>query len=265
MRPLIRWTGVFCFILAFAGNVNGRNVPISHEYGRVIIRNFSDRAGLAPVRFDHWLHRARYTCRLCHVDIGFAMEANATKINADTNIKGFYCGACHNGTRGYGWKKIFPSCSLSVTPGENTGCNRCHCVGKDVQKEYDYASFTETLPKQNLGDLVDWEEAEARGLIRPVDSLAGVSIQRPPLNIQKDFSIVSKSLWMPDIIFSHKKHALWNGCELCHPDIFPSVKKGTARYSMFQISYGEYCGLCHDRVAFPLIDCQKCHAKAVRR
>jgi hypothetical protein len=39
---------------------------------------------------------------------------------------------------------------------------------------------------------------------------------------------------MPNVTFSHKKHALWNGCELCHPDIFPSVKKGTIEYSMFQ-------------------------------
>ena len=265
MRPLVRWAVMSCFILAFAGDVNGRSVPISHEYGRVIIRNFSDQAGMAPVWFDHWLHRARYTCRLCHVDIGFAMEANATKIKADTNTKGFYCGACHNGTRVYGRKEIFPSCSLSSTPEESARCNRCHSVGKNVQKEYDYASFTEKLPKQNLSDLVDWEAAEARGLIRPIDFLPGVSIQRPPLNVQKDFSIASKGFWMPDIIFSHKKHALWNGCELCHPDIFPSVKKGTAKYSMLEISSEQYCGLCHDHVAFPLTDCQKCHSKPVRR
>ena len=253
------------FIVALAEAVDGRNVPIPNEYGQVIIRNFSDQAGMAPVRFDHWLHRARYTCRLCHVDIGFAMEANATKIKADTNMKGFYCGSCHNGTRVYGWKRIFRSCSLSATPEDSTGCNQCHSVRQNVKKEYDYASFTKELPKQNLGDLVDWERAEARGLIQPVDFLSGVSIQRPSLNLQKDFSIASKSLWMPDIIFSHKKHALWNGCELCHPDIFPSIKKGTVKYSMFQISEGQYCGLCHDHVAFPLGDCQKCHVKPVRR
>jgi hypothetical protein len=28
--------------------------------------------------FRHWLHRSKYTCRLCHVDIGFAMEAGGT-------------------------------------------------------------------------------------------------------------------------------------------------------------------------------------------
>ena len=254
----------FCFVLAFVGGAIGRTVPIPHEYGRVIIRNFSEQAGLAPVRFDHWLHRARYTCRLCHVDIGFAMEANATKIKADTNMKGLYCGSCHNGTRVYDRRKIFAACSLSTTPGEETRCSRCHSVGKKVQKEYDYASFTEKLPKENVWGLVDWEEAEARGLIRPLDLLPGVSIERPSLTLQKDFSIASRG-WMSDIIFSHKKHARWNGCEVCHPDIFPSVKKSTVKYSMFQISGGQYCGVCHDRVAFPLNDCSRCHTNRVLR
>jgi len=251
-----------CFVLAFVGSANGLPIPIPHEYGQVIIRNFSEEAGLAPVRFDHWLHRARYTCRLCHVDIGFAMEANATKIKADANAKAFYCGSCHNGTRVYGSKKIFAACSLNATPGEDSRCGRCHSAGKNVQKEYDYALFTEKLPKENVWNLVDWEDAETRGFIRPIDFLSGISIERPPLTVQKDFTIPSKG-WMSNIIFSHKKHTQWNGCEGCHPDIFPSVKKGTVKYSMFQIFDGQYCGVCHDRVAFPLNDCRKCHTSHV--
>jgi c(7)-type cytochrome triheme protein len=137
-------------------------------------------------------------------------------------------------------------------------------VGKNVKKEYDYASFTEKLPKENLGDLIDWQEAESKGLIQPVDFLPGISISRLPLNVQKDFRIKSKG-WMPNVTFSHKKHALWNGCELCHPDIFPSVKKGTVKYSMFQIFDEQYCGLCHGRVAFPLYQCQKCHTNPMPR
>ena len=54
--------------------------PLPPEFGRVIINNASEKAGLAPVSFDHWYHRAKYTCRLCHVDIGFAMKAGATGI-----------------------------------------------------------------------------------------------------------------------------------------------------------------------------------------
>ncbi len=254
----------FCFILVLVGGASGMVISVPHQYGRVMIRNFSEQAGLGAVRFDHWLHRAFYTCRLCHVDIGFAMEANATKINADTNMKRFYCGSCHNGARTHGSRKIFAACSVSRTAGEDARCRRCHSAGKTVRKEYDYASFTEELPKKGVGGLIDWEDAEAKGSIRPVDFLPGISVERPPLTVQKDFSIAAGG-WMSGIIFSHKKHALWNGCEVCHPDIFPSVKKGTLKYSMFQICDGQYCGVCHTNVAFPLNDCQRCHANPVRR
>jgi c(7)-type cytochrome triheme protein len=252
-------------LLPLASVAYGRSIPISDDYGKVIIGNFSAQAGLPVVRFDHWMHRAFYTCRLCHVDIGFAMEGNGTKIKADTNKSGYYCGSCHNGKMVHGGRTVFPSCLPGVTPEKNAACFRCHSVGKNVQREYNYISFTEKLPKLGLENLVDWEKAEERGLIRPADILPGISVERPPLRAQKDFSIPSKGLWMPDIIFSHAKHAQWNGCELCHPDVFPSVKKGTVGYSMFQISGGQYCGLCHGTVAFPLIDCEKCHVRPVRR
>ena len=39
--------------------------PKPNEYGKVIIDNYSTKSGkVAPVVFQHWLHRARYTCRL---------------------------------------------------------------------------------------------------------------------------------------------------------------------------------------------------------
>ena len=69
---------------------------------------------------------------------------------------------------------------------------------------------------------------------------------------------------MPAIIFSHKKHTVWNGCELCHPEIFVGVKKGATKYSMVEIFDGKYCGVCHTNVAFPLLDCQRCHTEPVQ-
>jgi c(7)-type cytochrome triheme protein len=69
---------------------------------------------------------------------------------------------------------------------------------------------------------------------------------------------------LPNIVFSHKKHTVWNGCEVCHPDIFIGVKKGLTKYSMPEIFEGKYCGVCHTSVAFPLMDCQRCHTKPVQ-
>src|SRR5512137_1062661 len=83
--------------LAWAQGGVKKKKPLPSEYGRMIISNFSQQSGMPPVVFDHWVHRSMFTCRLCHVDIGFAMSAGATKIRAADNMNGIYCGTCHNG------------------------------------------------------------------------------------------------------------------------------------------------------------------------
>lgn len=238
--------------------------PLPHEYGRVIINNYSEKKGLAPVIFDHWLHRARFTCRVCHVDIGFAMSAGETGIKAADNLRGFYCGACHNGERLYNGKKIFASCSDRPSKEDIKRCERCHSHGRDVKGEYDFYSFTERLPKGRFGNGIDWEKAEMEEKIRLTDLLEGVSVKRKPLDIPNDYTIKPKVEGLPDIFFSHTKHTAWNGCELCHPDIF-GVKAGVTKFTMTDIFAGKYCGLCHGKVAFPTIDCQRCHTKTVSR
>jgi len=260
------------FVLALAGIVfasSGGGVkkkrPLPHEYGRVIINNYSEKAGLAPVVFDHWLHRAQFTCRLCHVDIAFGMKAGASGIKAADNMKGFYCGTCHNGKVTVDGRKVFESCKLQFSKEEVRRCERCHSLGNsNVKPEHDFDSFAEKLPKERLGNGINWEKAEATGLIKPIDYLEGVSIKRKELAVQKDFSLDSKVPGMPAIIFSHKKHTVWNGCELCHPEIFVGVKKGATKYSMVEIFDGKYCGVCHTNVAFPLLDCQRCHTEPVQ-
>jgi c(7)-type cytochrome triheme protein len=83
-------------------------------------------------------------------------------------------------------------------------------------------------------------------------------------SIDSAFKNCDKSaiLGMPDIVFSQKIHAVQNGCELCHPEIF-DAKKGETKYSMQDIFAGKYCGACHEKVAFPFYDCQLCHMKPV--
>jgi c(7)-type cytochrome triheme protein len=101
------------------------------------------------------------------------------------------------------------------------------------------------------------------GLIKPIDFIEGVSIKRSSLGVQKDFAIGAKIDGVPQIIFSHKKHTVWNGCEVCHPEIFMGVKRGASQYSMIDLFEGKYCGVCHDKVAFPQSDCTRCHTKPV--
>jgi c(7)-type cytochrome triheme protein len=133
-----------------------------------------------------------------------------------------------------------------------------------VVPHVDFVAFTKGLPKGRLGNGVDWELAEEKGLIKPIDFLEGVSVPRKSLTAQKDFALSPKLEGMPEIIFSHSKHTVWNGCELCHPEIFGAVKKGSVKYTMSEIFDGKYCGVCHVTVAFPMQDCQRCHAKPVK-
>ncbi len=257
---------IICLILVFTGlslaqtGVKKKR-PLPYDYGRVIINNYSEKEGLAPVVFDHWLHRAKFTCRLCHVDIGFGMKAGSTGIKASDNIKGYYCGTCHNGKMVSNNRKVFEACSKDKE--DIRRCERCHSMGKNVKKENDFNIFTEKLPKERFGNGINWEKAEADGFIKPVDFIEGISIKRHSLTVQKDFALEAKVKGMPEIIFSHKKHTIWNGCEVCHPEIFVGVKRGATKYSMVEIFDGKYCGVCHGAVAFPLIDCQRCHTKPV--
>jgi c(7)-type cytochrome triheme protein len=255
---------IVCTGISLAQTGTKKKRPLAADYGNVVMNNYSEKASLSPVMFQHWLHRARFTCRLCHVDIGFAMKAGTTNIKAIDNMKGYYCGTCHNGKRSFmGIEKLFEACSNKITAENANRCERCHSLGKNVKREYDFAEFTAKLPKERFGNGINWEEAEETGAIKLVDFLDGVSIKRPALTIQKDFSLAAKVGGMPSIVFSHKKHTVWNGCEVCHPEIFIGVKKGSTKYSMVEIFDGKYCGVCHGTVAFPTLDCQRCHTKQV--
>ena len=238
--------------------------PLPYQYGRVVLNGHSGKSSLAPAVFDHWRHRAKFTCRVCHVDIGFAIASGATDVSAADNMRGYYCGACHNGKTIFDGRPVFQACSKTFTDEDQARCERCHTRTPNDKDDSDFIRFAQGLPKERFGNGLDWQRAEEDGFIHPVDFLPGISIKRKPLAIQQDFALNPKVSGMPDIIFSHKKHTVWHGCELCHPEIFVGVKRGTTHYSMVGIFEGKYCGACHNTVAFPLMDCQRCHSKPVQ-
>ena len=255
---LVILTGLFLVIFQVEVQAFGVKTkrPKLHEYGNVIINNFSQQQKLPPVVFKHWLHRTKYTCRLCHVDIGFAMKAEATGITEADNNMGIYCGACHDGETAFGPKEMNGS-GLIVS-----SCERCHSHGKDVKFKYEFYEFRKQFPPERFGNGIDWLKSEDRHLLHLEDHLEGTSIRRSKIQEPKEFDLSAKQPNMPDVIFSHQKHTVWNGCELCHPEIF-GIKKDSVPYSMEEIFGGEYCGVCHGTVAFPNIDCQRCHTKPV--
>lgn len=236
------------------GGGHKKAAPKPYEYGNVLMNKYAEENKIAPVVFKHWTHRGRYTCRLCHIDLGFAMEANGTGVKEEDNAAGLYCGACHNG------KEAF-------APKTGTGrtvdhCDRCHSVGEDKDAEKRFDEFVKGFPRTRFGNKVDWMKAEEAGMIKPKSQIEGVGGKTKELAMPSDQEIKAGLQGMPEIIFSHKKHTVWNGCQVCHPDVF-GVKKGSTVYQMQDIFEGKYCGVCHGKVAFPNQDCAACHTKEV--
>lgn len=110
------------------------------------------------------------------------------------------------------------------------------------------------FPRDRRGQ-VDWNKALAQKLIEPRADLSGEGkMEVMDLNI-----IMRGTRSMPYVRFSHKAHTEWLDCSNCHPAIF-EPRAGANPMDMGQILGGEYCGICHDRVAFSLFTCERCHS-----
>jgi len=116
------------------------------------------------------------------------------------------------------------------------------------------------VPMDQYG-LVDWARAIREGYITPRHSLDPAKQDKPD---DKPFGLAllipTKSESMPDVIFPHDIHTMWLTCNNCHPEIFAmNGRLNNKVMTMPKIAAGDYCGRCHQRVAFPLEDCQRCH------
>jgi c(7)-type cytochrome triheme protein len=125
-------------------------------------------------------------------------------------------------------------------------------------KDHPAALELSGLPKDRYG-LIDWGAAIKNGNVKPLDSLDPKAPAMPPFNL--DIVIKSKSNFMPDVVFPHYTHTLWLTCTNCHTKIFQMKAGGNPEMTMPKIAAGDYCGRCHNRVAFPLSDCTRCHVK----
>jgi len=117
------------------------------------------------------------------------------------------------------------------------------------------------LPVDKYG-FVDWAKAINDGIISPRESISGKPQRLGPEDSEKfdgDVLIRSKMKFMPDVIFPHSAHTEWLKCSTCHPGIFKK-KAGATPITMAGIWKGQFCGRCHDKVAFPTRNCFKCHS-----
>ncbi|GAB4176239.1 MAG: hypothetical protein Tsb0017_05450 [Geothermobacteraceae bacterium] len=217
------------------------------SYGNVILR--PARGGrMDPAVFPHWLHRSRYTCRVCHLELGFSIRRGETGISRSGNLAGRHCGACHNG-------KI----AFSVRSQPERQCQRCHTRDlKPLKRRFE--QFAAGMPESRFGNGIDWAAALREGLLDLQDSL-GTKQQtrmRLPPNLARDLELGTRAP-RSGVRFSHREHFAEMDCSNCHPDIFQIQRSGTELFSMERNIFGWYCGSCHMRVAFPMSHCNGCH------
>lgn len=112
------------------------------------------------------------------------------------------------------------------------------------------------MPKDAVGNRVDWIRALEQGLIAPRASvLPGTEVRVLNLDV-----LLPRTGEMPMVLFPHRQHTEWLDCSNCHEQMFQYKAGSTKNMNMFAILQGEYCGRCHGAVAFPLTECRRCHS-----
>lgn len=217
-------------------------LPPPHDFGNLMIDGRAADAGSKGVLFSHWTHRTRYTCRVCHFELDFAMATNASGITEQDNRRGLYCGTCHDG-------------DTAFDHGE-ANCDRCH-TGNTRGDTKEFKRLRKQLPKTPYGNQIDWVAAQTKELIQPAQSLREPDFT--PIPFDEQFEVPAAWTMIPPADFSHNAHLQWLECANCHPDIFKIEKNATEHFLMKNILEGKFCGACHMTVAFPLNDCKRCH------
>jgi c(7)-type cytochrome triheme protein len=113
----------------------------------------------------------------------------------------------------------------------------------------------EGFPRDKSG-VIDWVQTLQQGLISPRMSLYGDEEMFPV-----DFDVIFKNTGsMPFVRYPHLAHTEWLTCVNCHPKIFLPQQGGNP-VTMSAIIQGDYCGVCHGKVAFPPTkNCGRCHS-----
>jgi c(7)-type cytochrome triheme protein len=241
---IIIMAGLVVLVGAIAAETGDFELPEQqpfYQYGNILIDRISSLNNVPSVSFSHWRHRLKYTCRVCHIELGFQMMLNTTEMTEEMNRNGEFCGYCHSGKSTFGHTKRH--------------CSKCH--NGDIS--YGKRNFRRLsrLPRSEYGNKIDWTMALNRRVIRPVRSI--MDPDYAPIKFDKTLELAADWAMAPMSIFPHKEHNDWLECENCHPDIFNIKKKSTQHLSMAYILEGKFCGVCHLNVAFPMQDCRRCH------
>lgn len=103
---------------------------------------------------------------------------------------------------------------------------------------------------------VDWMKALNRGVIVPRANVLGTA----EMEFLESDIIMTNTKRMPYVNFPHSSHTRWLACANCHDEIF-IPKAGANKIDMEKIFRGQFCGVCHGKVAFVVtLSCERCHS-----
>lgn len=222
------------------------SIPFS-MYGTIVMTSPSTEAEMKPAVFNHWSHRAKYTCRVCHLNLEFNMKAGDPEFSRDGYHSEKYCGACHNGKT-----------TFTTKCGPKFECPKCHMEDLKVQ-EQSFAKIAAPLPRAAFGNGIDWGKALRDRKITPRNSLGDENTTMPiPEKLRQPINFGSTSR-QSDVKFSHEQHSAELDCSACHPELFNIKHKVPDNFSTEANHSGSFCSACHLKVAFPINDCRRCH------
>ncbi len=215
--------------------------PSPENVGTIVFK--PEDPSVKPVYFRHLFHRAKFVCKVCHLEVGFPLSIKDITITQKEIEDGKWCGACHDGKIAFGVSE----------------CDKCHYVGTEAEEAANTRAkeFAESLPKALSGGWINWVKALDEGFTTPKTYLKKDS-ELKFLDLDIEFE-VSLGGW-PRVVFPHAVHTKRLACENCHPGIF-IPKKGANKFTMVENFNGKFCGTCHQKVSFPFDDCFRCHSK----
>lgn len=237
--------GFFAYQWAQAGvtwETDLRKPKNPETYGNVVLDRNASNADMRPVVFPHWVHRNKFACKVCHTDLGFSFKAGTAEITMADIFAGKQCGTCHNG-------------DIAFAPFE---CDKCHSYG--LPQDRNMAERLKDHPKDYFGNKVDWVKALETGASKAAANPDGTDEL-----FEFDMDIIIPTTKFkpspPDVKYPHNVHTRLLDCTSCHESIFKQQQGGNPEMNMMKIISGQYCGVCHNKVAFPINDCFRCHSQ----
>lgn len=108
-------------------------------------------------------------------------------------------------------------------------------------------------PRNSWGR-IDWMQALRSGEINPQTGLNSNDAMK-----MIDLDVIMKDTGDMDYVrFPHNSHTQWLDCSNCHPNPFP-YRVDIVKFSMNDVLVGKYCGICHGKVSFSPMLCDRCH------